>query len=84
VETSEPLYFENGEQWRDWLESNYKTVAEAWLFFYKKGVAKHGLTYQEALGEALNFGWIDTKLKSLGGEKYMLRYVRRKPGSAWS
>jgi uncharacterized protein YdeI (YjbR/CyaY-like superfamily) len=51
---------------------------------YKKGVKKPGVSYREALDEALSFGWIDTKLKSLDKESFMLRWVPRKPGSVWS
>ena len=74
----------SGDEWRQWLERNHKSASEAWLVHYKKGIKKPGISYREALDEALNFGWIDTRLKSLDKEKYMLRYVPRKPGSAWS
>jgi len=84
MDAPELLYFENGAQWREWLERNHKTATEAWLVHYKKGTAKPGISYREALDEALNFGWIDARLKSLNGESYMLRYVPRKPGSVWS
>jgi uncharacterized protein YdeI (YjbR/CyaY-like superfamily) len=84
MEATEPLYFASGDEWRQWLEHNHKTAGEAWLVYYKKGVKKPGISYREALDEALNFGWIDTRLKSLDKESYMLRYAPRKPGSAWS
>ena len=84
MDSSEPMYFENGARWREWLERNHAIATETWLLHYKKGVARPGISYREALDEALAFGWIDTKLKSLDKESYKLRYVPRKPGSLWS
>lgn len=84
MDAPELLYFENGAQWREWLERHHKTATEAWLVHYKKDTKKLGISYREALDEALDFGWVDTKLKSLDKESYMLRWVPRKPGSVWS
>lgn len=52
--------------------------------FYKKTSGKGGLTYQEAVLEALCFGWIDGIIKSVDAESYMHRFTPRKPGSIWS
>lgn len=84
MDISEPLCFENGAKWREWLKKHHDTSSGVWLLHYKVGAGKAGLTRREALDEALNFGWIDTKLKSLGSECYILRYVPRQPGSLWS
>ena len=84
MDTPELLRFTSVDEWREWLKRHHKTAAEAWLVHYKKGVKKPGVSYREALDEALSFGWIDTKLKSLDGESFMLRWVPRKPGSLWS
>ena len=84
VEAPELLLFASGDEWREWLERHHESATEAWLVHYKKGVAKPGISYREALDEALNFGWIDTRLKSLDRESYMLRYVPRRPRSVWS
>ena len=62
MDSSEPMYFENGARWREWLERNHASATEAWLLHYKKGAARPGISYREALDEALAFGWIDTKL----------------------
>lgn len=54
------------------------------MLHYKKKVARPSLTYEEAVEEALCFGWIDGLLKSIDGEAYALRYSPRKPQSIWS
>ncbi len=80
----ETLCFENAAQWRAWLESHHDTADEVWLFHVRKGSGKKGLMLEEAVEEAIAYGWIDSRLKSLGGEGFMLRYSPRKPGSLWS
>ena len=51
---------------------------------YKKHSGNTGIRYDEALDEALRYGWIDGKMKSIDGEKFMLRCSPRKAGSIWS
>jgi uncharacterized protein YdeI (YjbR/CyaY-like superfamily) len=84
MDAPELLYFVSSAEWREWLEHNHKAATEAWLVHYKKGTKKPGVSYREALDEALCFGWIDTKLKSLDKESFKLRWVPRQPGSLWS
>src|SRR5512139_3214310 len=78
------LTFANREEWRAWLEKHHRTDQEAWLFLFKKKADRHSLTYEEAVEEALCFGWIDGLLHSIDSEKYALRYSPRKPQSVWS
>lgn len=78
------LTFASREEWRAWLEKHHATDQEAWVLHYKKKVAKRSLTYEEAVEEALCFGWIDGLLKSIDGEGYALRYSPRKRRSVWS
>ena len=78
------LYFENQVSWRKWLAQNYQNAKEAWLIFHKKHSGKTGISYDEALEEALCFGWIDGKMQSIDEEKYMIRYSPRKAQSVWS
>ena len=84
MDAPELLYFTSAAEWREWLERHHKTATEAWLVHYKKGIKKPGVSYREALDEALCFGWIDARLKSLDKESFMLRWVPRQPGSVWS
>ena len=84
METSESLFFKNGQEWCTWLQQNHTEKNAVWLVHYKKSSGKTGITYEEALEEALCFGWIDGKMKSLDDEKYIIRYSPRKAKSVWS
>ena len=84
MESGDLLYFENGNQWRDWLTKNHDMAHEAWLIHYKRHTNRVGISYDQALGEALCFGWIDGKLQSIDEEKYKIRYSPRKGRSVWS
>jgi uncharacterized protein YdeI (YjbR/CyaY-like superfamily) len=78
------LHFANRDEWRSWLEENHAAEKQAWLIHYKKSAGKPGLTYDEGVEEALCFGWIDGRLRSVDGEKYALRYSPRKRNSTWA
>ncbi len=83
----EPLkrqFFQGREDWRAWLAENYATAQEIWLVIHKKHTAKAGLTYVEALEEALCFGWIDGILKRIDDEKHTIRFSPRRKNSIWS
>jgi uncharacterized protein YdeI (YjbR/CyaY-like superfamily) len=67
-----------------WLEENHDKAGELWIGFYKKGSGKEGITYSEALDEALAFGWIDGIRKSVDADSYTIRFTPRKKGSIWS
>jgi uncharacterized protein YdeI (YjbR/CyaY-like superfamily) len=84
MEIDQALLFTDAQQWRKWLEENHAKEKDAWLIQYKKGTGKTSLSYSEALDEALSFGWIDSRLKSLDAEKFVLKYSPRKPKSPWS
>ena len=78
------LPFTSRDDWRAWLEENHATATEAWLIHYEKHTGKPGLSLNEAVEEALCFGWIDGVLKPIDEEKFALRYSPRKKGSVWS
>jgi uncharacterized protein YdeI (YjbR/CyaY-like superfamily) len=78
------LTFANREEWRAWLEKHHATEREAWLIHAKKKAAQRSVTYEEAVEEALCFGWIDGLLHSIDGERYALRYSPRRRRSVWS
>ena len=84
VAINQQFHFVNRHDWRTWLEANHATANEAWLVIYKKHTGKPGLSYEEAVEEALCFGWIDGVMKRLDEEKYALRFSPRKKGSVWS
>jgi uncharacterized protein YdeI (YjbR/CyaY-like superfamily) len=72
------------KEWHDWLQKNHLTSPGVWLVYYKKGSGKPTVTYEEAVEEALSFGWIDSKVNALDEERYMQIFTPRKPGSIWS
>ena len=80
----EALYFQTRADWRDWLSKNHTITTNVWLFFYKKSIGKKGITLEEAVEEAICFGWIDGKLKKVDEERFMLRFSIRKDNSVWS
>ena len=81
---AEPRFFRTPAEWRRWLERNHDRVTEVWVGFYKKASGKKGITYEEALDEALAFGWIDGVRKGLDEESSMMRFTPRRPKSNWS
>ena len=78
------LYFTTRDAWRAWLEEHHAIAKVAWLLHYKKHTGMPGLALEDAVAEALCFGWIDGVLKPIDAEKYALRYSPRKSGSVWS
>lgn len=80
-----PVYNAKGRQeWRTWLEQNYATSSGVWLAYYKKGSGKSRLAHDEAVEEALCFGWIDGLLNKLDHERYKVLFSPRKLKSTWS
>jgi len=66
------------------LQANYKTEKEIWLIYYKKETGKPRIEYNDAVEEALCFGWIDSIIKTLDEEKTVQRFSPRKPKSSYS
>jgi len=77
-------YFENRKDWRKWLSENFDATDEIWFVFPNKSSGKKGITYNDAVEEALCFGWIDSTVKALDKEHKMQRFTPRKPRSAYS
>jgi uncharacterized protein YdeI (YjbR/CyaY-like superfamily) len=78
-----PLDFRNTAEWRRWLQRNHAKSTGEWVYMYKKG-AKTGLSYRDALDEALCFGWIDGQIHAVDAAKFRQRWTPRRPGSVWS
>ncbi len=76
--------FKNRAEWRAWLVENHDKVQELWLVFYKVKSGKESIKYNEAVEEALCFGWIDSTLRRIDDEKHMQRYTPRKPKGIWA
>lgn len=84
VEIGKRRSFKNRDNWRAWLAENNATAPELWLVLYKKNSGKPTVTYDEAVEEALCFGWIDGIIKAIDEEKYATRFSPRRSGSVWS
>lgn len=78
------LHVTNRNQWRSWLKRHYKSEKEIWLVYYKKHTGKPRLPYNDAVEEALCFGWIDSTVKSIDADKFAQRFSLRKPRSPYS
>jgi uncharacterized protein YdeI (YjbR/CyaY-like superfamily) len=70
--------------WRNWLEKNHLKSPGIWLVFYKATTGKPRVAYDDAVEEALCFGWIDSLPRKLDEERSMLKFTPRKPKSVWS
>ena len=84
MEETEELHMTDRSSWRSWLEKNHDTKDEVWLIFYKKHTGKPNVTYDEAVEEALCFGWIDSIVKRIDDEKFARKFTPRKIRSKWS
>ncbi len=71
-------------EWRAWLEQHHTQTEGVWLISYKKTAGKPRVEYEEAVEEALCFGWIDSKGNKLDAERTMLWFSPRKPRTGWS
>ena len=84
IELATALLFKNRDEWRYWLEKNHTISTEVWLMHYKKSLNNKSVNHFDAVEEALCFGWIDSKLKKIDEERFILKYSPRKPKSVWS
>lgn len=78
------VHFASAEDFRRWLAVNHSVATELWVGFYRKDSGRGGLTYPEALDEALCFGWIDGIRRKVDARSYTNRFTPRQPGSIWS
>jgi uncharacterized protein YdeI (YjbR/CyaY-like superfamily) len=80
----ELLDVSNRGEWRTWLEQNYRQKKEIWLVFYKRHTGKQRILYNDAVEEALCFGWIDSIVRRLDEDRYAQRFSRRNPKTPYS
>ena len=78
------FYAANRKQWRSWLAKNHRTEPEIWLIYYKKNSRKQRIPYNDAVEEALCYGWIDSTLKPRNQESYVQRFSPRRKNSQLS
>ncbi len=78
------VFFKSAAEFRRWLGKNHASASELWVGFYRKHSGKRGISYQEALDEALCHGWIDGVRKKVDETSYTNRFSPRTPRSIWS
>jgi uncharacterized protein YdeI (YjbR/CyaY-like superfamily) len=71
-------------QWRAWLTKHHTSSPGVWLVFYKAHTGITSIPYEDAVREALCFGWIDSLVKRLDDDRYALKVTPRQPTSKWS
>jgi uncharacterized protein YdeI (YjbR/CyaY-like superfamily) len=79
----EAVWFASPAEWRSWLEANHASAGEIWVGLRKAHVSG-GVSYKEALDEALCFGWIDGITHTVDADGYTIRFTPRQPKSIWS
>jgi len=72
------------EEWRTWLAEHHASESEVWLVFYKRDTGRARISYEDAIDEALCFGWVDSLVKRLDDARYARKFTPRKPDSKWS
>ena len=80
----ERVHVETREAWRRWLAANHASSPGVWLVSWKKATGKPAVAYEAAVEEALCFGWIDSTVHSLDGERGEQLYTPRRPRSRWA
>lgn len=84
MKITKTLYISSRKAWRDWLKRHYKDEKEIWLVYYRKQAGKPRIAYNDAVEEALCFGWIDSTVKNLDAERIAQKFSPRKPRSGYS
>jgi uncharacterized protein YdeI (YjbR/CyaY-like superfamily) len=78
------LLFVTKSDWRAWLEENHRQTQGIWLKHTKKSSGKTSVSYQEAVEEALCYGWIDSQKQAYDEDYFLQKFTPRGPRSVWS
>jgi len=84
IADSETFFAADRDAWRAWLEAHRAETTFVWLLLHKKHVDDPRVSYDEAVEEALCWGWIDGFTNRWDERSYAVRFTPRKPGSVWS
>jgi uncharacterized protein YdeI (YjbR/CyaY-like superfamily) len=84
MKISKEVYFENKTDWRKWLQTNHNLSMGIYLILYKISSKKVSMRWEEAVKEALCFGWIDSTVKKIDNERRKQFFCPRNSGSGWS
>jgi uncharacterized protein YdeI (YjbR/CyaY-like superfamily) len=78
------VFAEDRATWRAWLETHHATSGGAWLVTWRSSSGKQALPYEEAVEEALCFGWVDSTAGTVDDNRGKLYFAPRKPNSGWA
>lgn len=78
------LEVKDRRQWRAWLAAHHESSAGIWLVFHKHHTGRQSMPLEDAVREALCFGWIDSLIKRLDDDRYAVKVTPRRPTSKWS
>jgi uncharacterized protein YdeI (YjbR/CyaY-like superfamily) len=78
------VYFKDRLQWRQWLSEHFESESEIWFVFPSKASGETGVSYNDAVEEALCFGWIDGRAGTLDETHQLRRFTPRRAGSPYS
>ena len=81
---SKTLYVTNRDDWRAWLDQNHESEKEVWLIYFKKHTNRRRIPYDDAVEEALCFGWIDSIVQRIDDERFAQKFTPRRNRSKWS
>ncbi len=84
MEKVKKTYCKDRKEWRSWLRENHRSEKGVWLIYYKRHTGRSSITYNDAVEEAICFGWIDGQIRKIDQDRYMQRYTPRKSKSLWS
>ncbi len=78
------IHPESPETWRSWLADHHETATGVWVVYWRATTGRRRLSWEQAVREALCFGWIDSKINPIDDERYKQVFTPRKPKSVWS
>jgi len=84
MNTCQTLHVCSRKEWRRWLSKHYKSKDGIWLVFHRKSSREPTIDYDEAIEEAICFGWIDVQIRRIDDHKHMRRFTPRRHRSNWS
>jgi uncharacterized protein YdeI (YjbR/CyaY-like superfamily) len=81
---AEEVHLETREQWRAWLTAHHETAASVWLVSWRRQTGRPAVSYDDAVCEALAFGWIDSTAGTVDAERSRMYFAPRRRGSGWA
>src|SRR3954463_8628219 len=84
MDVGKTLYVKTRAEWRRWLAKHHAPAPEIWLIYYKKSSGKPRIPYNDAVDEALCYGWIDSLTKPIDDKRWAQRFTPRRKTSTLS